>query len=1142
MLLITMVSVAQAQNKDLTYRLPAVDVLAEKSKGEALSTGPLKYALSTAVKDISHKKGNASPVGQWLQLPDKSWEYTLRIAADGATSLNVGMKDFFLPHSAELWVHTDDESIMRGPYNDSYNKSHGYFWVGDVPADHINLKITVSDKEKRHLTFAVDNVTRGFFNYWEEPSYLAKSGSCNVDVACPDGDDWQAQINAVGRYTFTTVDGSFLCTGQLINNTALDGKPLFSTADHCGYSSNTGQRPLSQRQNTAASIGMTWNYQSQTCRAPGSTQSGTQISTTGFNDRQSGATYLASNPASDFALVELNETPDASYGVEYTGWDRSDVAPNSAVSIHHPSGHAKRISYENDPLSITSYLSTTRGAGTHLRVADWDTGTTEGGSSGGGLWNSDQLMVGQLHGGFAACGNNRDDWYGRLFVSWDTGDDAQSRMKEWLDPLNTGQMTLQGSGGCDAPTVAIVNNSSNQVGDLLTFSSQVSGGSGGYTYEWDVNADTSTDGTSSSIQARYAQAYTGNISLTVKDSAGCQAVASQAVVVESAHVELQQIVNIRENLNQVCGNNDLVVDPGERWGTTVMARNTGSQTATDTYLAFGKSRATADAANSDSYGNTTSSCDRLFIDITDTGTAINWTTAGTQYDADDEGFASVQLSQAFDHYGESINQLVASTNGYFSTNSSSLGDDWSNDCPLPTAPERDSAGARIAPMHDDMKGSTFYHQSFAVCPRPAETGNDLACEVFLWKGADLWATTNDTESIDVQAILYPATSQWVYQYSGAGFDGSSSTTGMQNTTASDGLSFACDSAGSINTTAAVCTYNKDFQPQSNGADFLALETPVISLGNLAVNASQTRELEFTIATDAACGAEFSINHEASVFDEGFNAGQNNILTARIGNNNGQCNVVNSCNIDSSNAIQPTNGVWYNPDRSGNGHDMHFINKVRLMYVTYTGLPDRSPIWYITGLEETANEQYFNELYKVSYPGGFGVGSQVAEKMGWSNTTVLDQSHAIVVRNISGELSAEKIQVQPLDDGPTTNEHTGFYYNSSESGWGESITTRGAARGIVTYLYDASGQPYWTNAWGPNDNSTLRVAYTESFCLHCPRVMPISTEVGTATFTLTDQRTGLINEYNVNVPAALRPGATWSRTNLPISNLIPPIED
>ncbi len=1137
----TSITTAQAQMKGDTYYLPAIDAIAEKNQAIAAKGAPLKYAVNTVVKDIYHSKGN-SQSGQWEQLTDGSWEYTLRLFAKNATSLNAGMEDFFLPPSAELWVLTDDHSIVRGPYDGSYNQKHGFFWVGDVPADHMIIRITVSDQEKPYLSFKLNSVSRGFYRHWIEPSYINKSGSCNVDVACSEADDWQAQVKSVGRYTFSTASGGFLCTGQLLNNTAKDGTPLFSTADHCGYSDENGQKPLSDRQSVAASIALTWNYQSLTCRAPGSAQSGMQISTSGFNHRQSGAAYLASNPLSDFALVQLNRVPNASYELEYSGWDRRDIAPDSAVAIHHPSGHAKRISFEHDALSVTGYLSTFRGTGTHLRVADWDLGTTEGGSSGSGLWNSDKLFVGQLHGGYAACGNDRDDWYGRLNYSWDSGSNAQSRMKDWLDPNNTGQETLQGTGGCEAPSVNIINNSSNAVGDLLAFSSQVSDGSGDYSYAWDINADGEVDGTGSTIQVRYSQAYVGNINLTVKDSSGCQGVASQAVVVTGAEVQLQQVVNIRENLDQVCGNNDNVIDPGERWSTLLEAKNVGTQPATSAYLALGKSRSALTGGSGDNYGNTVSSCDRTFIDISSTGTLKAWESAGNpNYPADDEGSVLIQLSQAFDHYGQSISQLRASSNGYFSTSSTAKGDAWGNECPLPAAPARDIEGARIAPMHDDLKQSTFYHQSFAVCPRTAETGTDLACEVFLWQGADLWETTQLVESIDVQAILYPATSQWVFQYAGTGFSGQTSTTGMQNAAATDGLTYACNTANSINTTDAVCTFNKNHQPQSSGADFVVLETPVLALGDLAVDQSVHRNLEFAIATDATCGTEFSINHEASVFDEGFNAGQAAILSKTIGHN-GQCNVVTNCAVNNDNSIQPKNGIWYNPDRSGNGHDLHFINKQRLTFVSYTGLPDRSPIWYITGEEDASHDQYYNTLHKVYYPGGFNPANQQAEMVGWSNTTVLNEGQVIQVRKVNGQLSAEKLIQQPLGAPPTTNMHTGFWYNASQSGWGESISTIGDARGIVTYLYDASGEPYWTNAWGANDGSTLRVAYTESFCLHCPRVTPFSHEVGTATFNLDDQRTGVIDEYNVNVPASLRPGATWSRSNLPITNLIPPIED
>ena len=1133
---------AHAQMKGDTYHLPAIDITAEKNKAISDKNVPLKYAVNTAIKEIYHTKSN-SQSGHWTLMFDGSWEYNLRLSAENATSLNVGMKSFFLPPSAELWVSTDDESTKRGPYDGSHNKKHGFFWVGDVPADHMNIRITVSDKEKQYVSFIVDNITRGFYKYWEEPSYLSggfgnKSGSCNVDVACPEGDDWESQINSVGRYTFSTTSGSFVCTGQLINNTAQDGTPLFSTADHCGYSDDNGQVSLTARQNVAASMALTWNYQSQTCRAPGSNQSGVQISTSTFNQRQSGATYLASNPASDFSLVRLNTTPNDSFGLEYTGWDRRDITPDSAVSIHHPSGHAKRISIENDALSVTSYLSTSRGAGTHLRVADWDLGTTEGGSSGSGLWNSDQLLVGQLHGGFAACGNDRDDWYGRLYISWDNGNDEQSRMKDWLDPINTGQQTLQGTGGCDAPTVGIVNNSSNRVGDLLSFSSQVSGGSGSYTYEWDVNADGGIDGKNSGIQARYNQQFVGNIILTVKDSAGCQGSASQAVVVAGADLELQQLGNTQQGLAQVCGNNDGVIDPGERWGTLLNIENVGSRTATDAYLALSMGRGTAAGQQSDTYGNTVSSCERLFIDISSTGTLHSWEPASNVSNAvaEDEGSVLIQLSQAFDHYGVSVSQVRASTNGFISTSANATGGDWDNDCPLPQSPDKDNTGARIAPMHDDLKDALFYHQNFSSCPRAAEVGGDQACEVFLWKGADLFETQNVVEEIDVQAILYPATSQWVYQYAGSGLDGAGATIGMQNTAATDGLTYACDTANSINTTAAVCTFNKNNQPAASGAaDFITLESPVISLGDLIANGNENRSMNFAVSEDATCGSTFNINLEASVYDEGFNEGQNNILTQTIGNN-GQCNVVSSCGVGSikANDIVPRRGLWWNPSRDGNGFDLSTVNSESLIYFFYTGDISGEPVWYLANDADSANNQYFNNITYVEVPGGFGNGDASAAVVGWSNTSFIDDSTAIQVRMINGKLSAEKQYFFQYAADETPNMHTGSYFTPSDSGWGHSVSTLGNIRVVISYIYDQAGKPYWTIGSGINNNSALDVSYSNTFCPSCPAVTRSNRLVGDIKMTLNDQSFGTLDSYNVTDE-----GVSWSRSNLPIQNIIPP---
>jgi hypothetical protein len=132
----------------------------------------------------------------------------------------------------------------------------------------------------------------------------------------------------------------------------------------------------------------------------------------------------------------------------YAGWDRSDTAPDSAVGIHHPDGDMKKISFEDDPLSITAYLGDpSPGDGTHLRVANWDLGTTEGGSSGSPIFNSNKHITGLLHGGWASCYQpNERDWYGRIYSSWTGGGTPATRLSDWLDPndINSGAISLDG--------------------------------------------------------------------------------------------------------------------------------------------------------------------------------------------------------------------------------------------------------------------------------------------------------------------------------------------------------------------------------------------------------------------------------------------------------------------------------------------------------------------------------------------------------------------------------------------------------------------------------------------------------------------------------------------------------------------------
>jgi hypothetical protein len=61
------------------------------------------------------------------------------------------------------------------------------------------------------------------------------------------------EIAAVAVYA---IDGEFWCSGSMLNNSAGDQTPYFSTANHCGVTSSNAGRVV-----------VYWNYESPTCGA-----------------------------------------------------------------------------------------------------------------------------------------------------------------------------------------------------------------------------------------------------------------------------------------------------------------------------------------------------------------------------------------------------------------------------------------------------------------------------------------------------------------------------------------------------------------------------------------------------------------------------------------------------------------------------------------------------------------------------------------------------------------------------------------------------------------------------------------------------------------------------------------------------------
>ena len=367
---------------------------------------------------------NTSNSGNWTFDERTGMDvWQLAIACPDAQSVSFVFDQFRLPKGGQVFVWNDDRTMFLGSFTHKNNNANNALAIGVMHDSNIVIEYQVpaslTDRGDLHInqvTYGYREISVGHFedvNVDRGP--FGNSGSCNINVNCPDGDAWQVEKKSVA---LIVSGGSAICTGALVNNTAMDGTPYFLTANHCLGGS-------------VANWVFYFNHESAGCTG----------SNGPTNQSISGATLRASNGGSDFALLELNSTPPASFNVQYSGWDRTDLEANvsEATCIHHPAGDVKKISHELD----APYHDTQFGAEVWY-IDNWESGVTEGGSSGSPLFNQDHRIIGQLYGGYSSCSAPNDaDWYGRFGVSWD-GTSASSRLRDWLDPVGSNPTVLDG--------------------------------------------------------------------------------------------------------------------------------------------------------------------------------------------------------------------------------------------------------------------------------------------------------------------------------------------------------------------------------------------------------------------------------------------------------------------------------------------------------------------------------------------------------------------------------------------------------------------------------------------------------------------------------------------------------------------------
>ncbi len=416
------ISPAKKDNVLIMKGFDLQSILQEDAINDRDKTRPWRFGYNY---EVNFGTENA---GEWIQLKNGDKIWILNIHAPGAKSVNVIFDQFYIPDGAYLHMYNQDRTHLVGAYTHILNNEAQILGTELVQGDYITLEYYEPANTKEKVKLNIGTITHGYRSLSLLADKILKglndSGACNIDVLCPLGNGWENQIRSAG---LIIVNGNAGCSGALINNTAGDGRPFFLTADHClGNPANWVFR-------------FNWHSTNPSCATTAPSGNGPFFQST-FT-----STLRASSEGSDFALVELNNTIPTDWGVYFAGWDRTDIAPAFTTGIHHPSGDIKKICRDNN-----APTKSTDGAAQVWRINEWELGVTEPGSSGSPLFDPAGRIIGQLFGGEAACINSNStqnnglyDVYGRFAISWNGGG-ASTRLRDWLDPNNTGLMVLDG--------------------------------------------------------------------------------------------------------------------------------------------------------------------------------------------------------------------------------------------------------------------------------------------------------------------------------------------------------------------------------------------------------------------------------------------------------------------------------------------------------------------------------------------------------------------------------------------------------------------------------------------------------------------------------------------------------------------------
>ncbi|MFZ4455145.1 MAG: trypsin-like peptidase domain-containing protein [Bacteroidales bacterium] len=357
------------------------------------------------------------------------WQCGIR--SKGAYSINLLFSEYNIPKGAKLFIYNSDRTHKIGAFTDANNNKFNKLPTAPVSGDEIIVEYQEPANAEFEGKITIGEVNHDYrgVTFRGRPGALSTSQTCHRDAVCfPQYTD-QAQAT-----TLIIVNGNEYCTGCLVNNVEQDGTPYLLSAAHCFLPIN-GASSETRAQNTV----IFFNYQNPSC----------QTTIIGSEEMSMASAELVANEKSlDLSLLKLMQKPPRYYRPYYAGWNADEPASQPYFGIHHPMSKTKKIATSEKKIILSSYNSTDLGytieSDIHWKIDTWLDGTTEGGSSGSPLFDSNKQLIGALTGGASFCSDPHDDYYYSIQKCWSRYPENDRQLKHWLDPMNRGVMKIDG--------------------------------------------------------------------------------------------------------------------------------------------------------------------------------------------------------------------------------------------------------------------------------------------------------------------------------------------------------------------------------------------------------------------------------------------------------------------------------------------------------------------------------------------------------------------------------------------------------------------------------------------------------------------------------------------------------------------------